>query len=156
MFTSRTVSILALALCAMAAGATTPALAAHAAAASAAPKVAVVGHVSTYLATARNPRRDQMVRQLTLRITGSHFVPGSRVAIALVNTRTWEIMARGSTYAGFAVRQCSWTIRDCSEPNPRAGTIDYRVLLSPAPAAPNLLVLYRSAGDAGMQGVTLR
>ena len=155
MITSRRLSILGLALCITAAGATAPALARHVAAASAAPTVAVVGHVSTHYVKSHNPE-GYAVHQMTLRITGSNFVPGGRVTIALVNIRTWEIVAKGSTYAEFAIRQCSWTIRDCSEPNPRAGTIDYRLRLSSAPAAANLVMLYRSAGRTGMHGVALR
>ena len=179
MLTSRRVSILGLALCAVAAGATTPALTTRVAAAPAAPKVAVVGHISTHLVAAPNSRRDHIVRQLTLHITGSNFVPGSTVSIAVMNTSTWEVLAKGAMPAQRATTSviCGHDFKLCSQPNPRAGTIDYRIRLRSAPPAfltwmcghehevcsrPNpaavahLLVLYRSAGDAGMQGVTLR
>jgi hypothetical protein len=89
----------------------------------------------------------------TLKVTGSHFAPGSKVAIALVNTRTWKMVATGSTYAQFAIRQCSWTIRDCSEPNPAAGTISYVMHLKHLFKASNLHVLYRSAGLTGSHAV---
>jgi hypothetical protein len=96
---------------------------------------------------------DATLQSQTLRVTGSNFNPGSRVAIALVNTRTWKMVARGSTYAQFAIRQCSWTIRDCSEPNPAAGTVSYTMYLKHLLKASNLHVLYRSAGVTGSQAV---
>jgi hypothetical protein len=95
---------------------------------------------------------------LILRITGSNFKPGRKVGIAVINTFRWEVLAKGSTYAQRATTRvvCGHDFELCSRPNPRAGTFDYRVRLSYAPAASNLLVLYRTAGDAGMQAVTLR
>ena len=55
----------------------------------------------------------------TLKVTGAHFVPGNRVAIAVVNTSNWKLVAKGATYAEVAIRQCRpWSYRDCTEPNP--------------------------------------
>ena len=99
-----------------------------------------------------------MARQLTLRITGSHFAPGSKVGVAVINIFWWKVLARGATYAQRTTISmlCGDDGKTCSEANPRAGTINYRVWLSSAPRASNLLVLYRSPGDAGTQGVTVR
>jgi hypothetical protein len=137
---------------------TAPALARHVAAASAAPELTVVGHVSAYLATERNPGRDHTAHQLTLRIIGSDFVPGSRVGIAVMNAARWDVLATGSTHAQRATTQviCGHDFKTCSQPNPRAGTFSYRVWLSPVPRAADLLVLYRTDRDAGMQGIILR
>jgi hypothetical protein len=136
------------------------------AAASSTPSIGVAGHVST-------------AHRLTLHITGSHFVPGSRVSIAVLNTSRWQVIARGATPAQRATTQviCGHDFAVCSRPNPRAGTIDFRLPLGfvrhplltwvcghehevcsrPNPhVAANLLVLYRSTGDPGMERVTLR
>jgi hypothetical protein len=90
----------------------------------------------------------------TLKVTGSNFVPGSKVAIAVVNTSTWKMVATGSTYAQFAVRQCSpLPYPNCSEPNPLAGSISYSMHLKAVAKASDLHVLYRSAGKTGSQAV---
>jgi hypothetical protein len=155
---TRTLGILGLALCGTAAGAMAPGLATPSVAAPATPRIAVTAQVTTsYLSM---PSRDETFRtiavhRLTLHITGSHFTPGSKVRIAVMNTHPWKLFAKGSTYAGFAIRQCPRAIHDCSEPNPRAGTIDYRMRFSSFPAAANLVVLYRSAGHTGMHDLTL-
>lgn len=96
---------------------------------------------------------DATLQSQTLQVTGSHFTPGSRVEIALVNTRTWKMVATGSTYAQLAIRQCSRTIRDCSESNPAAGTVTYTLQLQHLLKASNLQVLYRSAGHSGSHAV---
>jgi hypothetical protein len=160
MFTPRTRSILGLALCAMMAGAMTPGLAARVSAAPAAPTIKVTAQVSTsYLSM---PSRDETFRtiavhRLTLHITGSGFTPGSKVRIAVMNTSPWKLFAKGSTFAQDALisAQCPWNYQTCSRPNPRAGTIDYRMRFSSAPAATSLVVLYRSAGHTGMHDLTL-
>jgi hypothetical protein len=136
----------------------THATAPSAAIGSAAPQLTVVGHVRTYWAINHNPERDHAVRQLTLRIRGSSFVPGSTVRLAVINTLPWKVLARGASRAQPATTSvlCSDESRTCLRPNPDAGRIDYWVQLSDAPRAANLLVLYRTAGDAGTQAVTLR
>ena len=90
----------------------------------------------------------------TLKVTGSHFTPGSKVAIAVVNTSSWKLVAKGATYAEVATRQCRpWSYRDCTEPNPLAGTISFSLHLKRAAKASDLHVLYRSAGLTGSQSV---
>jgi hypothetical protein len=154
---SSKLSILGLALLA-GAGLTTPASVGHAAATAAAPEVTVIGHVTTYFALNHHPERDHIVRQLILHVAGSHFLPGSSVGVAIINTFWWRVLARGVVRAQPATTTviCGHDFRTCSRPNPQAGTIDYGVRLSDAPRAGNLLVLYRTAGDAGLQAVTLR
>jgi hypothetical protein len=160
MFTHRKLIIPGLALCAMMAGATAPGLAARVSAAPAAPTIKVAAQVSTsYLSM---PSRDETFRtiavhRLTLRITGSNFTPGSKVRIAVMNTSPWKLFAKGSTYAQDAVSSdlCPNGRALCSWPNPRAGTIDYRMRFSYAPAASSLVVLYRSAGHTGLHDLTL-
>ena len=139
MFSARRLRILGLALCVTTAGAVLPALARHSSAASASQELQVVGHRSLYIADyTRNPDRDVLAYRLTLHITGSNFGSSREVGIAVVNASRWAVVARGGTH---------------SQP---AGTIDYKMLLSPAPDATDLFVLYRSAGHLGMQTVTLR
>jgi hypothetical protein len=156
-FTSRWLNIFGLALCVTAA-ATTPALVRPASASPAAPTLTAVGHLGTYLATARNPKQDHLVTQLTLQITGSHFAPGSKVRIAVLNTARWQVAARGWTYAQRATTTviCGHDFKTCARPNPQAGTISYRLWLSSAPRIANLLTLYRSAGASGMRHVILQ
>ena len=127
-------------------------------AASTTPTIAVTAQVSTsYLSM---PSRDETFRtiavhRLTLHITGSNFAPGSQVRIAVMTTSPWKLFAKGSTYAQFAIRQCSWTYRDYSEPNPAAGTISYTMHLKSLLKTSNLVVLYRSTGHTGMHDLTL-
>ncbi len=144
MLTHRSITILGLALCLAGARATTPALARPVSTTPAAPAMTVVGHpVSHWLA---------------LHITGQHFVPGTRVGIAVVDAARWHVLARRVTYAQPKDTQviCGHDFQVCRQPNPRAGTIDDRVRLSSAPATSNLLVLYRTGSNAGMQSVSLR
>jgi hypothetical protein len=145
-------SILGLTVCAAAAGVTIPALTGHPGIASAAvPRVAVIGHVHASVAANHNKR-------LTLHITGSNFTPGSRVRIAVVNTFSLNVLAKQIVRAQPANMlvvtgdESHWYMA----PNPRAGSIDDQLRLGTAPAASNLLVLYRSTRNSGMQGVTLR
>ena len=146
-------SILGLILCAAtAAGATAPGLATSSAAVPSKPTISVTARVTTVYLNVPTPRAIA-VRRSTLHITGSGFTPGSRVTIAVVNTSSWKLFAKISTYAQFAIRQCSWTIRDCSEPNPAAGTISYTLHLKQVVKASNLVVLYRYAGRLAMLAV---
>jgi len=119
------------------------------------PTIAVTAQVSTsYL-----PGSYQAVvlHRLTLHITGSNFTPGSKVRIAVMNTSPWKLFAKGSTFAQDAViaTLCPPGHEVCSQPNPQAGTIDYRMRFSYVPAASNLVVLYRSAQHTGIHDVTL-
>jgi len=98
-------------------------------------------------------RVNATLQSYTLQVTGSNFKPGSWLTIGLVNARSMKLVARVSTYAQFAIRQCSWTIRDCSEPNPAAGTISYTIHLRHLVKASNLVVLYRYAGRLAMLAV---
>ena len=95
---------------------------------------------------------------LKLHITGRDFHPGSKVALAVVNTIGWKFLARGETYADVDVvaRSCPWGHSMCWTANPRAGMIDYRIRLDNPPAASNLQVLYRSASTQGTETVTVR
>jgi hypothetical protein len=125
-------------------------------AAPTAPTIAVTAHVTTsYL-----PGSYQTVafHHLNLHITGSNFTPRSRVGLAVMNAAHWQLLRQGITQAQSTTISviCDHDFTTCSQPNPRAGTIDYRIRLNAAPQAANLLVLYRTAGDAGMQTVTLR
>jgi hypothetical protein len=97
------------------------------------------------------------VHQLTLHITGSHFTPGGVVRIAVMHSSPWKLLAKGSTHAQRAVIT-AWCPGHyvCSAPNPRAGTINYRMQLSSGLAASSLVVLYRSAGRTGMHDLALR
>ncbi len=133
MFT-RTLSILGLALCATA-GAIAPGLATPSSAASTTPTIAVTAQVSTsYLP---GSYQNVVVHRLTLHITGSNFTPGSKVRIAVMNTSPWKLFAKGSTFAQDAVTAalCPPGHEVCTRPNPQAGTIDYRMRFSSAPAA---------------------
>ena len=152
MITPRALIILGLALCATA-GAVTPALAVPTSVTSTAPKLNVTGHVSWHWLNPYSP-----MPYTTLRLTGSHFLPGATVRIAVLNTARWEVIGKGSTHAQPARTMvlCGHDFRTCYRPNARAGTIDYRLRLSSAPPASNLQVLYRSGTDGGMQGVTLQ
>jgi hypothetical protein len=138
MLSSRRLSILGLALLA-GAGIITSGSVGHAAAASTAPEVVVVGHVTTYFAVNHSPERDHIVRQLTLQVTGSHFVPGSSVGVAIINTFWWRVLARGALRARPATTTviCGHDFRTCSRPDPQAGTIGYWVRLSDAPRTGN-------------------
>jgi hypothetical protein len=130
----------------------------HAAATSAAPRVAVVGHITTYWAINHDPPKDHAVRQFTLRAAGSHFTPGAAVRTTVFNISRREALAHGSTQAQPARTTvlCHHGQRLCFLPNDHAGAIDYRVRLSPAPAVSDLQVLYRSGKDGGTQAVALR
>ena len=158
MFKSRKLGILGLALCATIAGATAPGLTTHVSAAPAAPTVAVAARLSTSYLNVPIPRAIA-VQRLTLHITGSNFTPGSKIRLAVMDTSSWEVFARGSTKAQAAVITwaCGFAADPgvCSRPNPKAGTIDYRMRITNPPATSNLAVLYRSAGPTGMRNVTL-
>jgi hypothetical protein len=80
------------------------------------------------------------------------------VRLAVVNTARWRVIVKASTRAQRATTTviCGHDFKTCALPNPKAGTITYRIALTPAPAVPDLVVLYRTAGDAGGQGVILR
>jgi hypothetical protein len=127
-FTSRWLNIFGLALCVTAA-ATTPAFVQPASASPAAPTLTAVGHLGTYLAPARSPKQDHLVPQFTLQITGAHFIPGSKVKIAVLNTARWKVAATGWTYAERATTTviCGNDFKTCARPNPQAGTISYRL-----------------------------
>ena len=161
MFTHRKLGILGLTLCAAMAGVTAPGLAARVSAAPATPAIKVAAQESTvYLSM---PASDETFRtiamhQVTLHITGSNFTPGSTVRIAVMHSSPWELLAKGSTHAQRAVTTwvCGHEYQVCSAPNPRAGTIDYRVRLTNAPPVSTLVVLYRSAGHTGMHDLALR
>jgi hypothetical protein len=152
---TRTLSILGLALCATA-GAMAPGLATPSLAAPTTPTIAVTEQVSTsYLP---GSYQTVVLHRLTLHITGSGFTPGSKVRIAVMNTAPWKLLAKGSTYAQPSVvlaGVCAPGHEGCSRPNPRAGTIDYRMRFSYVPAASNLVVLYRSAQHTGIHDLTL-
>jgi hypothetical protein len=155
MRTFRRLSIVGLALCGTA-GAVTFGHTAPISAAPTAPTIAVTAHLTTsYL-----PGSYQTVafHHLALHVTGSNFAPGSRVRLAIINVARWELLRHGVTQAQPATISviCGHDFMTCSRPNPRAGRIDYRMRLNAAPRAANLLVLYRTAGDAGMQTVTMR
>lgn len=154
MITPRALIILGLALCTTA-GAVIPALATPAWAAPAAPTIAVTTQVSTsYLPGSYGT---VALRRLTLHISGSGFIPGSKVRLAVLTTSPWEVLGKGSTHAQDAVitSWCDEQHSVCSRPNSQAGTIDYRMRFSSVPAAPTLLVLYRSASHTGMHDVIL-
>ena len=160
MFTPRKLSILGLTLCAAMAGVTAPGLAARVSAAPAAPTIKVAAQVSTSYLSMPAPDetfRTIAVHQLTLHISGSNFTPGSKVRIAVMNASPWKLFAKGSTFAQDALLSdlCPNGHEVCSRPNPRAGTIDYRMRFSYAPAASSLVVLYRSAGHTGLHDLSL-
>jgi hypothetical protein len=159
MVNSRRFSMLGVALCLAATGSTVTSPARTMAAAPAAPRVVVVGHVSTYLVYQfTNPDRDVIGHRLTLRISGSDFLPGAMVRIAVINTSSWKVLARDVTFAQPAPR--TWKCRNhshlCAQAEGATGSIDDRFHFRPAPAAHNLLVLYRYAGDPGVSPVALR
>jgi len=114
---------------------------------------AVASQSATSIAAIPQPVMEATLQSQTLHVTGLNFSPGGKVAIALVNTRTMKLVAKGSTHAQLAIRQCAWTIRDCSEPNPAAGTISYTMHLKRAMSASDLELLYRSAGKTRSQTV---
>ena len=153
----RKLIILGLTLSAVMAGVTAPGLAAGVSAAPATPSVAVSARVTTVYLTMPIPGSVITLHRLTLHITGSHFAPGSTVRIAVMHTSPWKLLATASTHAQRAVIT-AWCPGHyvCSAPNPRAGTIDYRMRFSYAPAASSLVVLYRSAGHTGMHDLALR
>lgn len=155
MFTFARLSVLGLALCAMTVGGAAPAFAKNPT--TPVPAVAVTGHVTTQYLNSPTPRA-VAIHWMTLRITGSNFLPGAKVNIGVLYTGAWELLFTGSTRAQRAMTTwvCGQEHSVCSQPNPHAGRIDYRLRLSSAPAASNLLVLYRSAGRAGTSAVTLR
>jgi hypothetical protein len=153
MFT-RTLGILGLALCATA-GAMASGLATPSSAASTTPTIAVTAQVSTsYLP---GSYQNVVLHRLTLHITGAGFTPGSKVRIAVMNTAPWKLFAKGSTFAQDALISglCPSGHEVCTQPNPQAGTIDYRMRFSYVPAASHLVVLYRSAHHTGIHDLTL-
>jgi hypothetical protein len=154
MFTPWKPGIRGLAVCAATAGVTITSLSGHMGAASAAaPKVAVIGQVHAAVAATASHNK-----QLSLHITGSNFAPGSKVRIAVLNTFWLKVLAKQVVRAQPA-RMLVATPDESHmylAPNPQAGSIDYSFRLGSAPAASNLLVLYRSSGNSGMQSVTLR
>ena len=156
MITTLKRSILGLALCAMTAGTIAPGLATPISAAPAAPTLAVSAQVKTYILP--GSYGTVKLHRLILHITGSNFTPGSKVRIAVMNSSSWKLLAKGSTFAQDAViaELCPPGHEVCSRPNPQAGTIDYRMRFSSVPAASNLLVLYRSASHLGMQELALQ
>lgn len=124
--------------------------------ATAAPSVAVESRLLGYSITLRGLTHF-VVTGLRLHITGSHFTPGHRVAIAVVDTSHWTMLFRGYTFAQDAVVSvmCPWGYYGCYKENPQAGTIERNVRLSGSPPA-SLEVLYQSAGQSGMSQVIVK
>jgi hypothetical protein len=124
-------------------------------AAPAAPTLAVVGQVGASYLTLSG---DQIIYlyHLTLHITGSGFIPGSTVRIAVLNPSSWAVIGKGRAYAQGSVitTWCDDQHTVCTRANPEAGIIDYRMRLNSVPGASTLLMLYRSGHYTGMRDVT--
>src|SRR5205807_2486758 len=82
---------------------------------------------SHYLKVANS--RVVAVRRLMLHVTGSGFIPGSTVRIAVMNTSTWtglataSIHTQGTVVSGFCPGD-PHPRHICTKSNPAAGTID--------------------------------
>jgi hypothetical protein len=94
---------------------------------------------------------------LTLQITGSGFLPGTKVALSVVSPSPWVVLATGWTYAqdSGVTGWCDAQHTVCTQPLPHPGTFRYVMRFSPVPAGSRLLVLYRSGRHTGMHNVIL-
>jgi hypothetical protein len=90
----------------------------------------------------------------TIHITGSHFTPGATVTIAVLNTRTWHVLAAGSTRSEPAVYPCPPSANAaCGQSDPHAGRLYFQTTLRQRVSSSVLVVLYRSGNQIGLKHV---
>jgi hypothetical protein len=86
----------------------------------------------------------------TLQVTGRNFDPGTRIAIAVLDTRSWRALFAGSAMAEPATYQCrKGTSVMCGLRDPDVGELSFDTTLQRPPSPQVLAVLYRSRAEIG-------
>jgi hypothetical protein len=87
----------------------------------------------------------------TLHVTGGNFNPGSRVAIAVINTRTWRALFTVSAMTEAATYRClKGTSVVCGQRDPNAGDLSVEITVQRMTSPRVLAVLFRSGGEVGL------
>jgi hypothetical protein len=108
-------------------------------------------------ARTHHPVLQATLRGSTLEVTGHNFSPGAQVTIVVIDTESWQVLARGSTAADPAIDKCrKGTSVVCGLPNPNAGVMSFEMTLQRSPDRAALAVLYRSRGEIGLGRVRSR
>jgi hypothetical protein len=85
-----------------------------------------------------------------LNLRGDNFTPGSAVAVAAIDARSWRIASRARIQAEPATYPCpTGASVFCGQRNPTAGHLDARMTVH-VRSHSQLRVLYRSGGTVGL------
>jgi hypothetical protein len=89
-----------------------------------------------------------------LHVAGRNFAPGTRVALATIDTETWQTVSKGSTMSEPAIYQCRKGAGDaCGTQDPLAGEISFEEVLPSKADKADLAVFYHSGAEIGVSQV---